>query len=43
MDEWIENMWRMCVSLCVMGHYLLVRNKEILPFATTWMIHENIK
>ena len=37
-DEWIKNMWYMYT----MEYYLPIRNKEISPFATTWMEPEGI-
>ena len=49
-DEWIKKIW--CVYMCTPIHwyiriytmelYSAMRNREILPFATTWMDGENI-
>ena len=38
MDEWIMKMW----CTCTMEYYSVIKMNEILPFATTWMDHENI-
>ena len=32
-DEWIKKMW----YIYTMEYYLVIRKKQILPFATTWM------
>ena len=38
MDDWIKKMW----YINTMQYYLTIRKDEILPFATTWMVLENI-
>ena len=37
-DEWINKMWYMYT----MEYYSAIRRKQILPFATTWMVLEGI-
>ena len=37
-DEWIKKMW----YICTMEYYSAIKNKEILPFVTTWMDLEGI-
>ena len=37
-DEWIKKIW----YIYTMEHYLAIRRKQILPFATTWMELEGI-
>ena len=37
-DEWIKNMW----YIYTMEYYSVIRRKQILPFATTWMELESI-
>ena len=37
-DEWIKKMW----YIYTMEYYSAIRNKQILPFATTWMELEGI-
>ena len=35
-DEWIKKMW----YIYTMEYYPAIRRKQILPFATTWMVLE---
>ena len=37
-DEWIKKMW----YIYTMEYYSVIRRKQILPFATTWMELEGI-
>ena len=36
-DNWIENIW----YIYTMEYYSDIREDEILPFATTWMVLED--
>ena len=38
MDEWIKQPW----DIYTMEYYLAIKNKKVLPFATVWMVMENI-
>ena len=38
LDEWIKKMW----YIYTMEYYSAIRNKQILPFGTTWMELEGI-
>ena len=33
MDEWIKKLW----YIHTMEYYVVVKQKELLPFVTTWM------
>ena len=37
-DEWIKQLW----DIYTMEYYWAIKNKNILPFATTWIDLENI-
>ena len=38
MDEWIKKMW----SIRTMEYFSASKKKEIMPYATTWMILQDI-
>ena len=48
--KWTKKMWCVCVCVCVcvyvcvytMKFYSVMRQKEILPFVTTWMNLEDV-
>ena len=37
-DEWISKMWH----VHIVEYYSALKKSEILPYATTWMSHENV-
>ena len=37
-DEWIKQLW----DIYTMEYYLAIKKKKVLPFATVWMVMENI-
>ena len=37
-DEWIKQLW----DIYTMDYYLAIKKKKVLPFATVWMVMENI-
>ena len=37
-DEWLEQLW----DIYTMEYYSAINKKKILPFATAWMVLENI-
>ena len=47
-NKWINKKWYIYIYICIhiyiyiMEYYSIIKNNEILPFATTWMDLENI-